>query len=735
MGRSARQTRARRSRGRFLAKPSSARTASTRRRSRRPSSDRSYEVLRCATHDELLDDHDDEEERDPESRCDQVRGPEAARLGGVVLAEVDDLRAEPVRDRGGQLSDQRTDDARGRTHFQRGEDVRQRRREAELPEDPPVPRRVAPHQLERPPVGGVEPADRVHRHGEERQEGGDERDGAPVLQAVRQLRIRPDHNHWGDYEDRHRLRRDDPRQEPAPEEPKLGEDGAEGEADERADREAGGRLFRGEECSLGEHRDQPRADPARGGTAPERREDVAQVRHRRVVDDERPGPALVDPEPAVALPESPQSRKDDDEERGPPSCSSRGESASLMRCRRGHRRHGYLLPHLLFRFTIAAMLEPSRTVADLRELQELTGNADGAQRVAWTDTWQTAREWLRGKLDETGAVESVDAAGNQWFTLPGDSERALLIGGHIDSVPNGGWLDGALNLMAGAEVLRRIAGDGTPPVTVRLVNWADEEGARFGRSLFGSSAAAGSMADQDELRQRKDADGVTLPEAIGRFDVDLDNALEARSELENAATYLELHIEQGPVLESLDLPLGVVLGTFGVERHQVTFRGQAAHAGSTPMDKRRDALAGAAKLELEIREIAERIGEGAVCTMGGVVTKPGIVTSVVETAECLLDQRHLDAVQLAEMLSNAEAASERFAREENIEVEWQRIWNIEPILFDERLIELADESITEVAGSSHRLPSGPLHDAAEVACAGVPTVMVFVQSLRGLSHT
>jgi beta-ureidopropionase / N-carbamoyl-L-amino-acid hydrolase len=381
------------------------------------------------------------------------------------------------------------------------------------------------------------------------------------------------------------------------------------------------------------------------------------------------------------------------------------------------------------------MLDPGRTVAELRELQELTGDENGAQRVAWTDTWQRGREWLRGKLGGTGAEETIDAAGNQWFTLRGDSERALLIGGHIDSVPNGGWLDGALNVMAGVEVLRRIAEEGTPQVTVRLVNWADEEGARFGRSLFGSSAAAGSMADQEELRQRKDADGVSLPDAIARFDVDLDTALEARRELENAAAYLELHIEQGPVLEALDLPLGVVLGTFGVERHQVTFRGQAAHAGSTPMDKRRDALAGAARLELEIREIAKRIGEGAVCTMGGVVTKPGIVTSVVETAECLLDQRNLDAVQLAEMLSNAEAASRRFAKEENIEVEWERIWNIEPILFDERLIELADESITEVAGSSHRLPSGPLHDAAEVARAGVPTVMVFVQSLRGLSHT
>jgi N-carbamoyl-L-amino-acid hydrolase len=390
---------------------------------------------------------------------------------------------------------------------------------------------------------------------------------------------------------------------------------------------------------------------------------------------------------------------------------------------------------LLGAFTIAAVLDPARTVADLGELRELTGDENGAQRVAWTDTWQRAREWLAAKLEGTGAEESLDAAGNQWFTLRGASERALLIGGHIDSVPNGGWLDGALNVMAGAAVLRRLAGEGTPRVTVRLVNWADEEGARFGRSLFGSSAAAGSMADQDELRERKDADGVPLPEAIARFDVDLEHALDARTELENAAAYLELHIEQGPVLESMDLPLGVVLGTFGVERHQVTFRGQAAHAGSTPMDKRRDALAGAAKLELEIREIARRIGGGAVCTMGGVVTRPGIVTSVVETAECLLDQRHLDATQLAEMLSNAEAASKRFAQEENIEVGWERIWNIEPILFDERLIELADEAITEVGGTSHRLPSGPLHDAAEVARAGVPTAMLFVQSLRGLSHT
>src|SRR6185503_883413 len=197
----------------------------------------------------------------------------------------------------------------------------------------------------------------------------------------------------------------------------------------------------------------------------------------------------------------------------------------------------------------------------------------------------------------------------------------------------------------------------------------------------------------------------------------------------------ELHIEQGPVLESMDLPLGAVIGTFGVERSRFTWTGQAAHAGSTPMDRRRDALAGAAKLALELRDIAARAGGGAVCTSGGVVTKPGIVTSVVETAEQLLDQRHMDTDTLATMLREAQASADRFAAEENIDVAWERIWNIQPILFEEELIELAEESIREVAGTSHRLPSGPLHDAAEVARAGVPTVMLFVQSLRGLSHT
>ncbi|MCX7600810.1 MAG: Zn-dependent hydrolase [Meiothermus sp.] len=380
------------------------------------------------------------------------------------------------------------------------------------------------------------------------------------------------------------------------------------------------------------------------------------------------------------------------------------------------------------------MLDPKRTVAELKELRALTADENGAWRVAWTDTWLQAREWFNAKLQDLPVEQHYDAAGNNWVTLKGESEKALLIGGHLDSVPGGGWLDGCLNVLAGLEGLRRIAQEykGKPPVTVRLVDWADEEGARFGRSLLGSSAFAGTHTIEAD-RGRTDKDGIRLEDALKRCGVDIDRFPEAQVEQKNAAAYLELHIEQGPVLLDRGLPLGVVLGTKGVERHAITFYGQEAHSGSTPMNRRKDALAAAAKLALEIRPIAMKHPD-AVCTMGSVKTYPGIVTAVVGRCECTLDQRDLDAGVLAQMYREAREASERFAREENCTVEWSPIWNIEPILFHPELIELCDEAIREVAGVSHRLPSGPLHDAAEVARAGIPTVMMFVQSLHGISH-
>ena len=379
-------------------------------------------------------------------------------------------------------------------------------------------------------------------------------------------------------------------------------------------------------------------------------------------------------------------------------------------------------------------LNPKRMVAELKELRSLTSDENGAQRVAWTDTWLKARDWFASKIKELPVEHHYDAAGNNWVTLRGESEKALLLGGHLDSVPNGGWLDGVLDVLAGLEVLRRISAEysGRPPSTVRLVDWADEEGARFGRSLLGSSAFAGTHSIQAD-RVRTDRDGVKLEDALRRCGVEIDRFPEAQKEQKNAAAYLELHIEQGPVLERLALPLAVVLGTKGVERHIINFHGQEAHSGSTPMNARRDALAAAAKLELEIRNIAKK-HEDAVCTIGSVKTYPGIVTAVVGRCEVTLDQRDLNASVLAEMYREGQDASRRFAAEEQCTVEWSRLWNIEPIAFHPQLLDFCEQAIRETSGSSHRMPSGPLHDAAEVSRAGIPTVMMFVQSLKGISH-
>jgi N-carbamoyl-L-amino-acid hydrolase len=378
-------------------------------------------------------------------------------------------------------------------------------------------------------------------------------------------------------------------------------------------------------------------------------------------------------------------------------------------------------------------MDPSRTIGELKELRAMTADADGAHRVAFTPGWVTAREFLKSRLAGLPVESHEDAAGNLWTTMPGRSERALLIGGHMDSVPDGGWLDGCLNTLAGVEVLRRLAAefDGCPPVTIRLVDWADEEGARFGKSLFGSSACAGTL-DLDEVRMLRDSEGIPLPEALRQVGIDFENLKDSGTELKNAAAYLELHVEQGPVLLDKGLVLGTVLGTCGVERHAITFRGQAAHSGSTPMDRRRDALLAAARMSPEIYRIAET--HGGVCTIGSCTTRPGIVTSVVAECRITLDQRHIDAGALAAMYAEAQEAAARFAAEAGVGVTWEPLCHIDPVPFHPELIALCDAATSEISGAAHRMPSGPLHDASEVSRAGIPTVMMFVQSLHGISH-
>ena len=380
---------------------------------------------------------------------------------------------------------------------------------------------------------------------------------------------------------------------------------------------------------------------------------------------------------------------------------------------------------------------PARDViADLRELAELTSSEHGAQRLAWGPVWREARQWFNARLSALGITPEIDAAGNSWATLPGTSDRTVIVGSHLDSVPNGGWLDGALGMMAGLEALRMFKGQ-RPPSTIKVVDWADEEGARFGRSLLGSSAASGSLTIAD-VEQLQDKTGVRLVDALRENNVELSRMHESQRFLKSidAKAYLELHIEQGPVLESMNKPTGVVLGTFGVERHLLRFVGQAAHSGSTPIPMRKDAFLAAAESALAFREIARKYTtatDRVVCTVGTVKVEPGIVTAVPGMCEISLDQRALDAGILAKMLADARAASWTIASANNVSVEWKRIWRIEPRPFDPKLIELCEQAVREVTGDAPRLPSGPLHDAAEMV-PHMPVVMMFTYSSNGLSH-
>jgi len=378
----------------------------------------------------------------------------------------------------------------------------------------------------------------------------------------------------------------------------------------------------------------------------------------------------------------------------------------------------------------------SQVIADLRALAALTSDAQGAQRVAWGPVWRDARRWFADLLARDGLRAEVDVAGNNWVTLPGASPRTVIVGSHLDSVPNGGWLDGCLGVCAALEALRSRAGT-APPVTLRLVDWADEEGARFGRSLLGSSAAAGSLKI-DEVRELTDRQGTRLVDALLENGIVLERMVDAHRELKtiDARAYLELHIEQGPVLESMGKATGVVLGTFGVERHMLRFTGQAAHSGSTPIPMRRDAFLAAAETALACREVARRHstpGAGVVCTVGIVNVEPKIVTAVPGVCEISLDQRALDPDVLAAMLRDAQEAAATAARDNNVTVEWRRIWQIEPRPFDPALLRLCEEAVREETGEAPRLPSGPLHDAAEMV-PHMPVVMMFAYSSNGLSH-
>jgi hydantoinase/carbamoylase family amidase len=376
-------------------------------------------------------------------------------------------------------------------------------------------------------------------------------------------------------------------------------------------------------------------------------------------------------------------------------------------------------------------IDAGRVIADLRELQSRTGDSHGAQRLCWSEGWRRARGLVRELLGEIGIEPEVDEAGNAWAYLAGENEAALAIGSHVDSVPNGGWLDGALGVMGALGVLRAWAHSGAvPPRTIAMVDWADEEGARFGRSLFGSSAAAGTL-DPADLANSRDADGLRAPGVLAENGVDLERVLDCRSRLERIGSYLELHIEQGPVLEAEGIKAAAVSGCVGVERMRFRIGGRVAHAGTTPMAARHDAGLAAAAAALRIEQIAQ--AEDGVATVGEMTFEPGIPTAVPGTATIVVDLRNRRADALARMLESTREALTASAGERSCEVSEEPIWRIEPIAFDPQVVQLAGQACEQITGTAFELPSGALHDAASMA-PHVPTAMVFSPSIGGVSH-
>jgi N-carbamoyl-L-amino-acid hydrolase len=377
-------------------------------------------------------------------------------------------------------------------------------------------------------------------------------------------------------------------------------------------------------------------------------------------------------------------------------------------------------------------IDAQRVIADLRELQRRTGDGDGAQRLCWSDGWRRAREFLGELLGEIGLEPEVDEAGNAWTYLPGGREPALALGSHLDSVPDGGWLDGALGVMGALGVLRAWAGSGErPPKALALVDWADEEGARFGRSLFGSSCAAGTF-DPAELASARDAEGRRAAGVLAENGVELERVLDCGSRLERIDAYLELHIEQGPILEAEGIRAAAVTGCVGVERRRLLFGGRVSHAGTTPMDVRHDAGLAAAATALRVEEIAR--SEKGVGTVGSIELDPGIATAVPGAASMLVDLRHPEAGALARMLEAVREAGSACAEERGCELDDEPVWAIEPIAFDKGMVALAREACEGVTGTAYELPSGALHDAASMALR-VPTAMVFSPSAGGISHS
>ena len=369
-------------------------------------------------------------------------------------------------------------------------------------------------------------------------------------------------------------------------------------------------------------------------------------------------------------------------------------------------------------------------VADLKELAALTSDARGAQRVAWTPVYKKAADWFQEKMQAAGVKTWIDAAGNSWAKFDGASEDAIVIGSHLDSVPDGGWLDGALGVVAGMGIGKALA-EKKPAKTLYVVGWTDEEGVAFGTSCLGSGAVSGRLTAKDVL-PLKDRDGRSFSEVWQSLGLDAQKIGEAHTAFAKLPikAYLELHIEQAPLLALAKKSVACVYGVCGCHRQYMTFHGQQGHCGS-PVALRQDAFLAAAAATCDFKEIA--LKHDAYCTVGHVKVAPDVITISPGYCRISLDQRCIKPELLQTMVEEAQAAARRRAEENRVTVDFEPIWHAEPILFDAELVESCTAAVEEETGAKNTMYSGPLHDAVPMN-AVVPSVMMFAQSDPGISH-
>jgi hydantoinase/carbamoylase family amidase len=368
---------------------------------------------------------------------------------------------------------------------------------------------------------------------------------------------------------------------------------------------------------------------------------------------------------------------------------------------------------------------------DLEAVSGFGGEGTSVTRFAWSDELDAAYDYVTSRLQELGLEVEVDPAGNligKWDTGSG---KPVAVGSHLDSVPNGGRFDGTLGVLSGLHAIRLLKERGVEPARpIWLISFMDEDGGRFGTGLFGSRAFAGR--DLSDLAERADQEGVTVRAAMAAQGFEFDRLGDANRVGELGA-YLELHIEQGPVLIRNEVEIGVVTAIVGLIGFRATYRGEANHAGTTPMSMRRDAFAGAARAALRLRDYA-RGRDDTTMNVGIVDVQPGGFNIVPASAEFTIDSRSSSDEGYAALEPTVREILETIAAEEELELELSELFRLEPCPMDPRLVETLEQA-AETEGASHlRLPSGAGHDAMEVG-RHVPSAMVFVPSDRGISHS